>query len=494
VLNAGVTDVDGNLVVGGDQSVTWVMERLPSVSLQQFTRSSASGVPYVEMTFSEPVEMLDRSDFELSRDGELLDLSQTSIEATIDPLTYRLVGLTPLTNPEGLYELRLAPGAIVIDSSSFLVLPGSTSTTTFGVSRPPTVTIEEIGVSAVPVDQLTIHFSEPVSGFDVSSLELRHNGELLSTPGMIVEGGPQDYAVLGINTFANGIYTVTLDPRLNAIRDATANALLIGTSVTFEVAVPDTPPVSTSPPVPTSPESTSPPTDPPESSVPESSVPESTSAPASTDPPESSVPSSTAPPATDPPSTVPPTVQPSTVPPAPTATSSTLPLVWPVPPTNPRSARPIPRSSAPLATSVPQTTAPARPASPPATARVSTPANPTRSARPVARSIAPVSAPSRPPTATASRSMAIDVSTTSSSTTPTGTGSSRHSTSTSPSTSTSSGNRTNQAALIDGRQASGSGPGGEWTALMGATLAALLGGWYAFQRNRRPVVRPLQGE
>ena len=39
------------------------------------------------------------------------------------------------------------------------------------------------------------------------------------------------------------------------------------------------------------------------------------------------------------------------------------------------------------------------------------------------------------------------------------------------------------------RQASGSGLGAEWSALMASTLAALVGGWYAFQRNRRPTVR-----
>ena len=207
--------------------------------------------------------------------------------------------------------------------------------------------------------------------------------------------------------------------------------------------------------------------------------------------PEVSVP--TAPVDTAPPATAPPTTTPSDT--TPSSSSTPPPPLISLPIADPPSVRPLPRWRIPATvTMVP----PAAIASTPPASASSAPT--IGAARPEPRSLTPATTSSSTlPTATATSASTTSVpesserpSTPTTDAAPLATSSPREGP-----TATGNSSRTEVSgatAEIVERRAPGSLPGAEWSALMGATLAALLGGWYAFLRNRRPMATPLKSE
>ena len=78
----------------------------PSVTIEPVTPDPRStGVPRVEVTFSEDVMNVDIDDFELTRDGEEIDLSGVVVEE-VTPSDY-VVNLAGLTQQDGEYTFRI---------------------------------------------------------------------------------------------------------------------------------------------------------------------------------------------------------------------------------------------------------------------------------------------------------------------------------------------------------------------------------------------------
>lgn len=232
---SGVTDQVGNPGVGEGQ-FTWVKGEAAPTILQLSgapSGTTTSVVDFVEVTFSEPIQIstFTSADFSLSRDG--VDIPTAGLSVTpVQDTTYRIGGLAGLTNVDGDYELEVRAGD-VLDLGGATGLGSQTATWTLDATAP--IVIDVIDVATNPrnivVQRIDIEFSEPidVTTFDVNDLVLTRDGapeNLIAGDARveIVERGNNVYRVQGINWVQSveGTYTLTVLP--GGITDLAGNA------------------------------------------------------------------------------------------------------------------------------------------------------------------------------------------------------------------------------------------------------------------------------
>jgi hypothetical protein len=212
----------------------------PTVSIDSVTPSPRnSGVGQIVFRFSEPISGFGIGDLQLMRDGGSNVLSGAEVLTSSDGLTWRLDGLAGITTPTGGYQLRLdAANTAIRDQAGNLLLQGAEQR--FEVdTTPPEATILAIEPSPrnSAVNNITIRFSEAVTGLTLADLQLLRNGVPVALVGATLTGSGTQYELSGLadRTQATGVYLLRLVVAGAAIRDAVGNPPRQDATQTFEV-------------------------------------------------------------------------------------------------------------------------------------------------------------------------------------------------------------------------------------------------------------------
>src|SRR5439155_894348 len=148
----------------------------------------------LSIVFSEPVSGVDVNDFVLTRDGVLVSLSGLSVSGSGSSYALNLSTVTPLA---GNYVLKLTAAGPEISAAAgnFLAIDVTDSWTTD--TTVPTADIVDVAPDPrnTAVANVSIVFSEPVSGVDVSDFVLIRDGVPVSLSGVLISGSGFSYAL-----------------------------------------------------------------------------------------------------------------------------------------------------------------------------------------------------------------------------------------------------------------------------------------------------------
>jgi subtilisin-like proprotein convertase family protein len=227
---SGVTDLAGNPLRNVNDEA-WRMDALPVATLSPVSPDPRrTPVDVLTVTFTEPVRGFDPADLRLSRDSAPVPLTGATLTTADGGRTWTLANLADLTTADGDYTLTLA-AAGVADATGNPLAADAARTWRMDATR-PTGQFTPISPDPrrTPVDAIPIAFSEPVTGLDLTNLDLRRDygpdlltaAQTLTTP----DGGRT--WVLGNLaglTAADGTYLVVLHHAGYDITDAAGNPL-----------------------------------------------------------------------------------------------------------------------------------------------------------------------------------------------------------------------------------------------------------------------------
>jgi hypothetical protein len=243
---SGIVDRAGNGVFI-TPTESWSADVAPTATFSSVQSPRATGFDEVEVIFSEPVTGVDVGDFRLFRQGPVA-LTGVTLEGS--GANYTLRGLGPLTSipnePGFSYALLLvgSPEAGIFDATGHQLasVEGSAASLLFEVLPPPSVSIDSVTpeLRNAPLEEATVRFSRPVTGFDAGDLVLRHDGGDVDTSALTVtDNGDGDvYTIGGLDglTTVDGGYELSVEPAGSDIRDIAVDlALESGATVTFTV-------------------------------------------------------------------------------------------------------------------------------------------------------------------------------------------------------------------------------------------------------------------
>lgn len=244
----GATDKLGNPLLGA-QRVIWQNRRLLA-TLDVPATPQTKGVDSVPVLFTRPVSGLDVGDFRLVRRGVTSDVcgdgfcpadAEVTISGTVtgSGTDWQLNGLADETAGEGIYTLtlndNLTPTALrgitdgvkveVPVSATFVVDSGAPTAAITKSADPPT------GAD----DIVTVRFSEPVDGFDLSDVTLTRDGTPIDLTGIVGINPIRELNILnttGVLT-PEGTYVLTVAP--GGITDQRAGRPFAGATSTWTV-------------------------------------------------------------------------------------------------------------------------------------------------------------------------------------------------------------------------------------------------------------------
>lgn len=203
-----------------------------------------SPLTQISITFNKAVMGFDLSDLVLERNGAPLSLAGASLSSA-DGIHWTLTGISALTSAPGAYVVKVNPtGSGVADLAHN---PLSTGAFNFWIvdSAPPSLQMPNFGFRKDALDQITISFSEPITGFDLGDLRLTlNNGPNLLTSQQTLVRGPYDTWILkGLGGITNleGTYRLTLAGSAAGIQDIAGNSLSSDSFITWTLD--HTPPV-----------------------------------------------------------------------------------------------------------------------------------------------------------------------------------------------------------------------------------------------------------
>ncbi len=175
------------------------------------------------------------SDLQLSFNGGPNSLTSSQALTTADNTTWTLGNLAGTTAASGNYVLLLSGAGIQDGFGNVLAASVSTDFTVNTVAPTAAITPVSPNPRNTAVDTMTITFSEPVSGFALSNLQLTLSGgaNLLTSAQTLTTADNTTWTLgnLAGLTAASGSYTLTLSP--TGIVDAAGNAQLAGALSTF---------------------------------------------------------------------------------------------------------------------------------------------------------------------------------------------------------------------------------------------------------------------
>ncbi len=138
-----------------------------------------------------------------------------------------------MTVAAGTYVLTLVAANSGITDSNGNALAANASDTWVNDTTAPTADIVDVTPDprTTPVGNVTINFSETVTGVDISDFTLTRNGVALSLAGLVVNGSGLSYTLdLSTVTTTFGNYVLTLVASGSGIIDASGNALVVNAS------------------------------------------------------------------------------------------------------------------------------------------------------------------------------------------------------------------------------------------------------------------------
>ena len=240
---SGITDVAGNALAGSASDI-WTVDTTPPIAdvLDMTPNPRTSPVEEIEILFGEPIEGLDISDLTLTRNWGPNLLTGSETLSSTDDTCWTLGGLTGVTGLEGRYVLTV----LALESNITDMTGNPLADDAFGVWTRTTEDTPRAGVVEVSpdprnsaVDQLVIAFSESISGFDVSDLNLSRDGgpNLLTGSETLSSEDGIRWSIGGLAdlTAAEGNYELTLVSSGTGITDADGNPLAGGASDAWTV-------------------------------------------------------------------------------------------------------------------------------------------------------------------------------------------------------------------------------------------------------------------
>lgn len=186
----------------------------------------------IPISISEPVGRLNISNLRLTRDG--VDISLATATVLGSGTAFTLVGLEALTRIDGHYTLTvLAPAPD--GEPGRAPSPAVTSWTLDATA--PTATLSPITNSRGVVDQVTLLFSSPVNGLDLTDFVLRRNGLILSLANAALSssGIPGQFTLGNLASIASAPGTYTLELMSIGITDIAGNLLVPTSPITWTV-------------------------------------------------------------------------------------------------------------------------------------------------------------------------------------------------------------------------------------------------------------------
>jgi hypothetical protein len=228
---SGIQDT-GSELLATDASDTWLMDTtVPTADIDDVTpdpRNTAVGS--VAINFSEPVTGVNLNDFTLTRNGTNVTL--TGVTLTGSGASYSL-NLNSVTAATGNYVLTLvAAGSGIVDVGGN-PLAANVTDTWVNESTAPTADIVDVTPDprSTAVGNVTIQFSELVTGVTINDFQLTRNGAIVPTSGLTVSGSGATYTIdLSAVTAGRGNYTLTLIAAGSGITDAAGNPMTANAS------------------------------------------------------------------------------------------------------------------------------------------------------------------------------------------------------------------------------------------------------------------------
>jgi len=230
--DSDITDLAGN-ALSGDALEVWQLDASPPqaqiVPVLPDPRNSA--VQAIRIEFSEPITGLDVADLQLTLDDGPNRLTGAEPLTTLNSMSWLLGGLTGLTEEEGVYRLTLvATETGIQDQVGNLFALEVWQTWTVDQTQPTAAIVPVVpDPRTLGVGRLTLGFSEPVVGFDLSDLTLtRDGGENLLTADQILtssDGITWTLDNLQPLTSVSGDYVLRLTAAGSGIADRAGNPL-----------------------------------------------------------------------------------------------------------------------------------------------------------------------------------------------------------------------------------------------------------------------------
>lgn len=227
----------GNVPLAADDSDSWVTETTaPTATIGTVTpdpRNTAVGT--LPVNFDESVTGVNIADFKLTRNGA--NVALTAGMLTGSGASYSL-NLATVTATPGQYLLTLtAAGSGIVDTSGNVLTANAAASWTNEATAPTADIIDVTPDPRLsPVGNVTIVFSEAVTGVDIADFRLVRNGTNIALTGLTVSGSGTTYTVnLATVTTDFGDYTFTLVASGSGIADTAGNALLANASDTWSI-------------------------------------------------------------------------------------------------------------------------------------------------------------------------------------------------------------------------------------------------------------------
>jgi uncharacterized repeat protein (TIGR01451 family) len=194
-----IHDASGN-ALAKDATLTWYTDAAPIATWDAIPTPRDTGIASATLRFSEPVTGVDLSDFRLYRDGNRVSLSGVTL--TGSGAAYTLNGLLARTSIKTTfsgYELALGTGTGIADltghpfTNQLAHVDFEVPVDALTASMDPVVP----AIRKTPVTQASIHFSRPVTNFNIHDVGLTRDGVPvgLGAFGVTVTGSGADYTI-----------------------------------------------------------------------------------------------------------------------------------------------------------------------------------------------------------------------------------------------------------------------------------------------------------
>jgi len=197
-------------------------------------RTTAVGQVFINFTDSgtgQPTSVfnVDQADFSLTRNNGPVDLTGAPVSGSGDAWSIDLSNFTSQAgNPiDGFYVLTLKKNSNIVDGSNNGLVGDAIDSWTIDTLGP---TADIIDISPDPhttaVGDVTIKFSEFVTGVDIGDFKLTRNGNAVSLAGLNVNGNGDTYTLnLSSVTTSDGTYVLTLVASGSGIADGSGHVL-----------------------------------------------------------------------------------------------------------------------------------------------------------------------------------------------------------------------------------------------------------------------------
>jgi hypothetical protein len=231
-----IRDLAGNPLTSGASQSWQVDTTAPSAVVSPILpHHRAAAVDQVTVVFSEPVANFTLADLRLFRDGKAVTLTSQQAPTTTDQVTWTVDNLAALTADDGIYLIKVAAGGGVQDGVGNPLIAEARQAWQM-IATSPAVSIVPLSpaLRTTDVDEVTVVFDRPVTGVDLSDLQLTRDGSPVSLAGLpqptSTDGQRWRLTGLADRTQANGDYQIAVNAAGTGIADLAGNLLVQGTS------------------------------------------------------------------------------------------------------------------------------------------------------------------------------------------------------------------------------------------------------------------------